>query len=158
MNHAFSQYTQLLFSQDSSMYSLNWLPNNKYLVDRLNEWCLMPLSTVFQSYHSNSSHYSFLSWVSPVLDWALKCLAQGHSHKKKTRGSSATRTQHPWITSQTHVTLNKYLDWTKFRAFAHDKRNVAEIMNFVMVENFMAKKRKYHHFLLFPQCFLPYVK
>ena len=24
-----------------------------------------------------------LSWVSPVLGWALKCLAQGHSHEKK---------------------------------------------------------------------------
>ena len=23
-----------------------------------------------------------LSWGSPVLGWALKCLAQGHSHKK----------------------------------------------------------------------------
>ena len=23
-----------------------------------------------------------LSWVSPVLGWALKCLAQGHSHEK----------------------------------------------------------------------------
>ena len=26
-----------------------------------------------------------LSWVSPVLDWALKCLAQGHSHEKTQR-------------------------------------------------------------------------
>ena len=33
------------------------------------EWCFMPLSTVFQSYHSHSSHYSCLSWVSPVLRW-----------------------------------------------------------------------------------------
>ena len=24
-----------------------------------------------------------LPWVSPVLGWALKCLAQGHSHEKK---------------------------------------------------------------------------
>ena len=40
------------------------------------------------------------SWVSPVLGWALKSLAQGHSHEK-TRGSSAARTQDPWITSQT---------------------------------------------------------
>ena len=29
-----------------------------------------------------------LSWVSPVLDWALKCLAQAHSHEKP-RGFSA---------------------------------------------------------------------
>ena len=45
----------------------------------------MPLLTVFQSYHSDSSHYSCLSWVSPVLGWALKCLAQGHSHEKTER-------------------------------------------------------------------------
>ena len=46
------------------------------------DWCFTPLSTVFQSYHGNSSHYSYLTWVSPVLGWALKCLAQGHSHEK----------------------------------------------------------------------------
>ena len=54
----------------------------------LTEWlkgCFMPLSTVFQSYHGNSSHYSCISWVSPVLGWALKCLAQGHSHEKTQR-------------------------------------------------------------------------
>ena len=26
-----------------------------------------------------------VSWVSPVLDWAPKCLAQGHSHEKTQR-------------------------------------------------------------------------
>ena len=36
---------------------------------RLIEWCFMPPLTVFQSYHGDSSHYSFLSWVSPVLGW-----------------------------------------------------------------------------------------
>ena len=30
---------------------------------------LLPISTVFQSYHGDSSHYSCLSWVSPVLGW-----------------------------------------------------------------------------------------
>ena len=59
-----------------------------------------PLSTVFQSYHGDSSYYSCFSWASPVLGWALKCLAQGHSHEKP-RGSSATRAQDRWITSQT---------------------------------------------------------
>ena len=39
----------------------------------------------FQSYHGDSSHYSYLSWASPVLGWALKCLAQGHSHEKTQR-------------------------------------------------------------------------
>ena len=29
----------------------------------------MPLSTVFQSHHGNSSHNSCLSWVSAVLGW-----------------------------------------------------------------------------------------
>ena len=33
------------------------------------EWCFTPLSTVFQSYHGNSSHYLCTSWVSPVLGW-----------------------------------------------------------------------------------------
>ena len=49
------------------------------------EWCFTPLSTVFQSYHGKSLHYSCLSWVSPVLGWALKCLAQGHSQEKTQR-------------------------------------------------------------------------
>ena len=46
-----------------------------------------PLSTVFQSYHGDRSHYSCLSWVSPVdlLGWALKCLARGHSYEKNQR-------------------------------------------------------------------------
>ena len=35
-----------------------------------------------------------LSWVSPVLGWALKCFVQGHSHENS-RGSSAARTQDP---------------------------------------------------------------
>ena len=50
------------------------------LIPQLNEWCFTLLSTVFQSYHSDGSHYSCLSWVSPVLGWgSLKCLAQGHA-------------------------------------------------------------------------------
>ena len=33
------------------------------------EWRFMPLLTVIQSYHGGSSHYSCLSWVSPVIGW-----------------------------------------------------------------------------------------
>ena len=33
-----------------------------------------PLSTVFQSYNSDSSYYSCLSWVSPVLGWGPEVL------------------------------------------------------------------------------------
>ena len=49
------------------------------------ECCFTPLSTVFQSYHGDRLHYSCLSWVSPVLGWVLKCLAQGHTHAKTQR-------------------------------------------------------------------------
>ena len=61
--------------------SIKWLIS----VSSLIEWCFMLLSTVFHSYHRDSSHYSCLSWVSPVLGWALKCLAQGHSDEKTQR-------------------------------------------------------------------------
>ena len=70
----------------------------KKKIDWLIERCFTPLSTIFQSNHGNSSHYSWLSWVSPVLGWALKCL---DTPAKKPRGSSAARNQDPWITSQT---------------------------------------------------------
>ena len=33
------------------------------------EWCFTPHLTVFQSYHGHGSHYSCLSWISPVLGW-----------------------------------------------------------------------------------------
>ena len=38
-------------------------------VDWLIWWCFTSLSTIFQSCHGDSSHYSCLSWISPVLDW-----------------------------------------------------------------------------------------
>ena len=60
-------------------------PGKIFVVWVLIEWCFTPLLTVFQSYNGDSSHYSCLSWVSPVLGWALKCLAQGHSHEKTQR-------------------------------------------------------------------------
>ena len=37
------------------------------IVSRLIEWCFTPLSTVFQTYQGDSSHYLPLSWVSRVL-------------------------------------------------------------------------------------------
>ena len=33
----------------------------------MNEQCFTPLSTIFQSYHGDSSLYSRLSWISQVL-------------------------------------------------------------------------------------------
>ena len=40
------------------------------------EWCFTPLLKVFQSYfsHITATAHIMISWVSPVLGWALKCL------------------------------------------------------------------------------------
>ena len=47
-----------------------------------------------------------------------------------------------------------FLDWTKFKAFADDKSNVAKIVifGFDSVENIIGKGENagYQHFLLFP--------
>ena len=52
---------------------------------------------------------------------------------------------------------NFFFDWTKFKAFADDKQNVAKIMISVLywVENNVGKGENagYHHFLPFPTCF-----
>ena len=42
----------------------------------------MVFYAAFNTYHGDSSHYLCLFWVSPVLGFALKCLAQGHAHEK----------------------------------------------------------------------------
>ena len=52
---------------------------------------------------------------------------------------------------------NKILDWTKLKAFADNKLNVAEMVTSVIdrIENTVGKGANagYQHFLLFPQCF-----
>ena len=52
---------------------------------------------------------------------------------------------------------DKILDWSKLKAFAHEKINVTEKMKFVLgrVENIVGKGENAgnQHFLLFPQCF-----
>ena len=50
------------------------------------KWCFTPLSTVFQSYKGDNSQYSCLSWVSPVLGWALNCRAQREVEKEENAG------------------------------------------------------------------------
>ena len=51
---------------------------------------------------------------------------------------------------------DKFLDWSKLKAFANDKIKVTEKMKFVLerVENIVGKGENsgYQHFLLFPQC------
>ena len=52
---------------------------------------------------------------------------------------------------------DNFLDWTKFKAFADDKSNVAKNLIFLFdrVENIVGKGENagYQHFLLFSQCF-----
>ena len=52
---------------------------------------------------------------------------------------------------------NKFLDWSKLKAFAESKVNVAEKLKFVLgrVENIVGKGENagYQHFLLWPRCF-----
>ena len=52
---------------------------------------------------------------------------------------------------------DKFLDWSKLKAFADNKINMTEKLKFVFgrVENVEGKGENaaYQHFLLFPQCF-----
>ena len=52
---------------------------------------------------------------------------------------------------------NKILDWTKLKAFADDKLDIAKTMTSVYdrVENIVGKgeNASYQHFLLFSRCF-----
>ena len=52
---------------------------------------------------------------------------------------------------------NEMLDWTKLKAFADSKSNVAKLMNFLLdrVENIVGKGKNagYQHFLLFNNVF-----
>ena len=53
--------------------------------DRLIEWCFTPLSTVFQLYYGDSSHYARLSWVSPVLGLGFE-MSCARTILRKTKG------------------------------------------------------------------------
>ena len=63
---------------------------------RLNEWCFTSLSTVFQSYHSV---ISLLGFINTRL--GLWSVWPKDTRTRNPKGSSATRTQDPGITSQT---------------------------------------------------------
>ena len=53
---------------------------------------------------------------------------------------------------------NKFLGWSKLKAFADEKFNITQTLKSVLgrVENSVenGENAGYHHFLLFPQCFL----
>ena len=107
--------------------------------DLLIDWCFMPLSTVFQSYHGDRSHYSCLSWVSPVLGWVLKCLAQGHSHEKNPEDPVRLEPRTPGLQVKHFITGPRAtLTTPKEKLFEKHCGN--------------------QHFLLFSQCFLPFQK
>ena len=69
LHHQLSDYQtvdKLLMIKHSIISLQGTLPN---MPEWLIKWCFRPLSTVFQPYHCNSSHYSWLSWVFRVLRW-----------------------------------------------------------------------------------------
>ena len=99
------------------------LPNNKIQIDgngrkffkwiELINWIVFYAAfTVFQSYHSDSSHYQCHPWISPALRLGseLSCLWTLPQKTQKNQGSSVARTQDPWITSQT---LYHWAMWEK---------------------------------------------
>ena len=95
------------------MFEFSRLQNNRTILFFFIEWCFTPLSTVFQSCHGDSSHYSCLSWVSPVLGWALKCLAKGNSCEKNPEGTVRLEPRTPGLrvkhfTTETRGTLLNY--------------------------------------------------
>ena len=64
-----------------------------------------------------------------------------------------------WVSNRDLNSLqnDKFLYWSKLKAFADDKKNVTEKLKFVLgqVENIVGKGENAgnQHFLLFPQCF-----
>ena len=75
----------------------------------LTEWCFTPLLTVFQSYHSDSSHYSCFPGFHQYYAGLWSVLPKD-TPMKKPRGSSSARTQDPglWVkhfTNEPRVTL-----------------------------------------------------
>ena len=59
-----------------------------------------------------------LSWVSPVLGWSLKCLAQGHSQEKNPEDPVQLKPRTPGLrvkhfTTEPHRTLGRYWDFNQ---------------------------------------------
>ena len=60
------------------------------------DWCFTPFSKVFQSYHGDSSHYSCLSWVSPVQGWdsEVSCPVRYHEKTQRIQRTPGLRVKH----------------------------------------------------------------
>ena len=78
--HSTCKFCKLLDKRDffqSICFGDERSPNFPHLCSySLIEWCFTPVSIVFQSYHSDWSHYSWLSWISSVLGWGSKLSCQ----------------------------------------------------------------------------------
>ena len=117
---------------------------------RLIEWCFAPLSTIFQSYHGDSSHYSCLSWVSPVLGSGSE-VSCPRTLSRKTQRIQCCSNPGPWITSQT------LYHWATQDPFFHYQTMPHfDTLNIYSCRKHCEKRRNCKQFLLFSQCFLPY--
>ena len=105
------------------------------MIDWLIELCFTPLSTVFQSDHGDSSHYSCLSRVSPVLGWDSEVSCPRTLPRKTSEDPARLKPRIPgliikYFTTEPRRTPKSMLktlpndsfsDLTKFKAFADDK-------------------------------------
>ena len=60
-----NKWSEVRYNNQLGLYIL-------HLVKSFIEWCFTLISTVFQSYQGDSSHYSCFSRVSPVLGWGFE--------------------------------------------------------------------------------------
>ena len=84
----------------------------------------MLLSTVFQSYLGNSSHYSCLSWVAHVLGWgSVVSCSRTLPQKKTTEDPVQLKPSTPWLRAKQFST-EPHRNWhghTHFRDLCSDK-------------------------------------
>ena len=134
--------------------------NKTETILRLIKWCFTPLSTVFQSYHGDNSHYPCLSWVSPVLGWGSEVSCPNNSQERDRsleRSFTVLYLIRDIVSEIIPSPQDNFSDWSKLKAFADVKINGTKKMKLVLgkEENIVGKEENagYQHFLLFPQCF-----
>ena len=93
------------------------------------EWCFMPLSTVFQSYHGDSSHSSCLSWVLPVLGWGSEASCP-RTLPQKTQGIRCGSNSGPLIYKSNTLPLSHAGPRGKRRICWEPKRKIIILATF----------------------------
>ena len=101
----------------------------KSRLDWLVEWCFTPLLTVFQSYHGDSSHYSCLSWVLPVLGRGAEVSCPRTLPRKNPEDPVRLEPRTPWLqvkhfTTEPRRTLKSRLELSKLKAHNKDNRSL----------------------------------